>query len=137
MKNLGNVLKSRDISLPTKVCIGKALVFPVVMYGCNSWIIMKAKHRRIDAFELWFWRRLLRVPWVARKSNQSVLKEIYPECFPGDADGKEPACQCRRHKRPGLNPRVGKIPWKMSWQPTPVFLLGKFCGQRRLAGYDL
>ena len=87
MKNLGNILKSRDISLPTKVRIGKALVFPVVMYGCDSWIIMKAEHRRIGAFELWFWRRLLRVPWVARKSNQSVLKEIYPECFPGDADG--------------------------------------------------
>ena len=104
MKNLGNILKSRDISLPTKVHIGKALVFPVVMYGCDSWIIMKAEHRRIDAFELWFWRRLLRVPWVARKSNQSVLKEIYPERFPGDADGKEPACQCRRHKRPGFNP---------------------------------
>ena len=76
MKNLGNVLKSRDISLPTKVCIGKALVFPVVMYGCNSWIIMKAKHRRIDAFELWFWRRLLRVPWTVRRSSQSILREI-------------------------------------------------------------
>ena len=79
MKNLVNILKSRDISLPTKVHIGKALVFPVVMYGCDSWIIMKAEHRRIDAFELWFWRRLLRVPWIARRSNQSILKEISPD----------------------------------------------------------
>ena len=123
--------------MPTKVRIGKALVFPVVMYGCDSWTLMKAEHRRTDAFELWFWRRLSRVPWAARKSNQSVLKEINPECFPGGADGKEPACQCRRHKRPGFNPRVGKIPCKRSWQPTPVFLLGKFCGQRRLVGYSL
>ena len=73
------ILKSRDITLPTKVCLVKAMVFPVVMYGCESWIIKKAEHRRIDAFELWCWRRLLRVSWTARKSNQSILKEISPE----------------------------------------------------------
>ena len=74
--NLDSVLKSRDIILLTKVCIGKAMVFPVVMYGCESWTIKKAEHRRIDAFELWWWRRLLRVPWTARRSNESILKEI-------------------------------------------------------------
>ena len=72
-------IKSRDISLPTKVHLVKALVFPVVMYGCESWTITKAEHRRIDAFELWYWRRLLRVPWTARRSNQSILKKISPE----------------------------------------------------------
>ena len=79
MTNLDNILKSRDISLPTKVHLVKAMVFPVVMYGCESWTIKKAKHRRTDAFELWCWRRLLRVPWTARRSNQSILKEISPE----------------------------------------------------------
>ena len=74
-----NILKSRDITLPTKVCLVKAMVLPVVMYGCESWIIKKAEHRRIDAFQLWCWRRLLRVPWTARRSNQSILKEISPE----------------------------------------------------------
>ena len=78
MTNLDNILKSRDITLPTKVHIAKAIVFPVVMYGCESWTIKKAEHRRIDAFELWCWRRLLRVPWTARRSNQSILKEIIP-----------------------------------------------------------
>ena len=77
--NLDSVLKSREITLPTKVHLVKALVFPVVMYGCESWTIKKAEHRRIDAFELWSWRRLLRVPWTARRSNQSMLKEISPE----------------------------------------------------------
>ena len=76
---LDNILKSRDISLPTKVCLVKAMVFPVVMYRCESWTIKKAEHRRIDAFELWCWRRLLRVPWTARRSNQSILKEVSPE----------------------------------------------------------
>ena len=80
MTNLDSILKSRDITLPTKVCIVKATVFPVVMYGCESWTVKKAEHRRIDAFELWCWRRLLRVPWTARRSNQSILKEISPEC---------------------------------------------------------
>ena len=77
--NLDSILKSRDITLPTKVRLVKAMFFPVVMYGCESWTIKKAEHRRIDAFELWWWKRLLRVPWTARRSNQSILKEINPE----------------------------------------------------------
>ena len=80
MTNLDNILKSRDITLPTKFHLVMAMVFPVVMYGCESWTIKKAEHRRIDAFELWCWRRLLRVPWTARRSNQSILKDISPEC---------------------------------------------------------
>ena len=80
MTNLGSILKSRDISLPTKVRLVKAVLFPVVMYGCESWTIKKAEGWRIDAFEVWCWRRLLRVPWTARRSNQSILKEISPEC---------------------------------------------------------
>ena len=79
MTNLDSILKSRDIILPTKVHLVKAIVFPVVMYGCESWTLKKAECRRIDAFELWCWRRLLRVPWIARRSNQSILKEIGPE----------------------------------------------------------
>ena len=79
MINLDSVLKSRDIILPTKVCLVKAMVFPVVMYGCESWTVKKAERQRIDAFDLWCWRRLLRVPWTARTSNQSILKEISPE----------------------------------------------------------
>ena len=79
MTNLDSILKSRDVTLPTQVCVSKAMVFPVVMYGCESWTINKAEHRRTDAFELWCWRRLLRVPWTARRSNQSILKEINPE----------------------------------------------------------
>ena len=77
--NLDSILKSRDITLPTKVHLVKAMVFPVVMYGCESWTIKKAEDRRVDAFELWCWRRLVRVPWIARRSNQSILKEISPE----------------------------------------------------------
>ena len=80
MTNLDSILKSRDITLSAKVCVVKAMVFPVVMYGCESWSIKKAEHQRIDAFELWCWRRLLRVPWTARSSNQSILKEISPGC---------------------------------------------------------
>ena len=80
MTNLDSILKSRDISLPKKTGLVKAMVFPVVLYGCESWTIKKAEHRRIDAFELWCWRRLLRVPWTARRSNQSLLKEISPGC---------------------------------------------------------
>ena len=76
MTNLDNILKSRDITLPTKVRLLKAMVFPVVMYGCESWTIKKAEHQKVDAFELWCWRRLLRVPWTARRSNQPILKEI-------------------------------------------------------------
>ena len=78
--NLGSIFKSRDITLPTKVHLVKAMVFPGVMYGCESWAIKKAEHQRTDAFELWCWRRLLRVPWTARRSNQSILKEISPGC---------------------------------------------------------
>ena len=80
MTNLDSIFKSRDITLPTKVCLVKAMVFPVVMYGCENWTIKKAEHRRIDAFELWCWRRLLRVPWTERRSNQSILKEISHGC---------------------------------------------------------
>ena len=79
MSNLDSILKSRDITLPTKVRLVNAMVFPVVMYGCESWTIKRAERRRIDAFELWYWKRLLRVPWTARKSNQPILKEISPE----------------------------------------------------------
>ena len=81
MTNLDDILKIRDITLPTKVCLVKAIVSPVVMYRCESWTIKKAEHQRIDAFELWFWRRLMRVPWTARRSNQSILWEISPEYF--------------------------------------------------------
>ena len=80
MTNLDSILKSRDITLPTKVGLVKAMVFPVVVYGCESWTIKKAECQRIDAFELWCWRRLLRVPWTARRTNQSILKEISPGC---------------------------------------------------------
>ena len=80
MTNLDSILKSRDITLPTKVHLVKAMVFPVVMYGCDSWTVKKAESQRIDAFELWCWRRLLRVPWTARRSNQSILNEISPGC---------------------------------------------------------
>ena len=80
MTNLDSIFQSRDITLPAKVHLVKAMVFPVVMYGCESWTVKKAEHRRIDAFELWCWKRLLRVPWTARRSNQSILKEISPGC---------------------------------------------------------
>ena len=79
MTNLDSILKSRDITLPTKVCLVKAMVSPTVMYGCESWTIKKAERQRIDAFELWCWRRFLRIPWIARRSNQSILKEMNPE----------------------------------------------------------
>ena len=79
MTNIDSIFKSRDIILPRKVCLVKAMVFPVVMYGCESWTVKKAEHRRIDAYELWCWRRLLRVPWTSRRSDQSILKEISPE----------------------------------------------------------
>ena len=79
MTNLDGILKSKDITLPTKVCLVQSVVFPVVIYGCESWTIKKAEHQRINAFEVWYWRRLLRVPWTARRSNQSILKEISRE----------------------------------------------------------
>ena len=81
MTNLDSIFRGRDITLPTKVRLVKAMVFPVVMYGCEGWTMKKAECRRIDAFELWCWRSLLRVPWIARRSNQSILKEISPGCF--------------------------------------------------------
>ena len=80
MTNLDSILKNRDITLPTKVCLVKAMVFPIVMYGCERWTVKKAEHQRTDAFELWCWRRLLRVPWTARRSNKFILKEISPGC---------------------------------------------------------
>ena len=88
MTTLDSIFKSRDITLPTKVRLVKAMVFPVVMYGCESWTVKKAKRQRIDAFELWCWRRLLRVPWTARRSNQSILKEINPGVPFGKNDAK-------------------------------------------------
>ena len=88
MTNLDSILKSRDITLPTKVYLVKAMIFPIVMYGCESWTIKKAEHQRIDAFELWCWRRLLRVPWSVRRSNQASLKEISPELFIGRTDAE-------------------------------------------------
>ena len=92
MTNLDSIFKSRDITLSRKVRLVEAMVFPVVMYGCESWTVKKAEHRRIDAFELWCWRRLLRVPWTARRSNQSILKEISPGDFFGrnDAEAETP-----------------------------------------------
>ena len=87
MTNLDSIFKSRDITLPTKVHLVKAMIFPVVIYGCESWTVKKAEHRGIDAFELWCWRRILRVPWTARRSNQSILKEISP-VFIGRTDAK-------------------------------------------------
>ena len=88
MTNLDSIFKSRDITLTTKVRLVKVMVFPVVMYGCESWTVKKAECCRIDAFELWYWRRLLRVPWTARRSNQSILKEISPEYSIGQTDAK-------------------------------------------------
>ena len=91
MTNLDSIVKSRDITLPTKIHIVEAMVFPVITYGCESWTIKKAEHRRIDAFELWCWRRLLRVPWTARRSNLPILKEISPEySFIGTTDAEAP-----------------------------------------------
>ena len=92
MINLDSILKSRDITLPTKVHLVKAMVFPVVMYGCDSWTVKKAERQRIDAFELWCWRRLLRVPWTPRRSNKAILKEINPGCSIGrtDVEGETP-----------------------------------------------
>ena len=120
MTNLDSILKSRDITLPAKVHLVKATVFPVVMYGCESWIIKKAERQRTDALELWCWRRLLRVPWTARRSNQSVLK-ISPGLSLEGLMLK-------------LKLQYLVIPWRRAWQPTPVFSPGKAYGQRSLAG---
>ena len=116
MTHLDGILKSRGITLPTKVCIVKAMVFPVVMYGCESWTIKKAERRRTDAFGLWCWRRLLRVPWTARNSNQSILKEINPE-----------------YTLEGLMLKLqyfGHLMWRTdSWEKT--LILGRIEGRRR------
>ena len=90
MINLDSIFKSRDITLPTKVCLVKAMVFQVVMYGCESWTVKKAEHQKIDAFELWCWRRLLRVSWTAKRPNQSILKEVSPRCSLEDAEAETP-----------------------------------------------
>ena len=126
MINLDSILKSRDITLPTKVCLVKAMFFPVVMYGCDSWTIKKAEHQRIDAFELWCWRRLLQVPWAARRSNQSILKEISPE-----------------YSLEGLMLKLklqysGHLMWRTnSFEKT--LMLGKIEGRRRgrQSGYEM
>ena len=108
MTNLDSIFKSRDITLPTKICLVKAMVFPVVMYGCESWIVKKAECRRIDAFELWCLRRCLRVPWTAGRSNQSTLKDTSPGCSLKDW------CWSWNF-----------IHWRRKWQPIPVFLPGE------------
>ena len=118
MTNLDSILKSRDITLPTKVCLVKAMVFPVVMYGGESWTIKKAEGQRIDAFELWCWRRLLRVPWTARRSNQSILKKISPE-YSFEGLMLKPKLQYFGH----LMQRAG------SFEKT--LMLGKIEGRRR------
>ena len=118
MANLDSILKGRDITLSTKVRLVKAMVFPVVMYGCESWTIKKAEHQRIDAFELWCWRRLLRVPWIARRSNQSILKEISPGCSLGRLMLKL-KLQCFGHLRRRTD----------SFEKT--LMLGKIEGRRR------
>ena len=107
MTNLDSIFKSRDITLPTKVHLVKAMVFPVVMYGCESWTVKKAERQSIDVFELWCWRRLLRVPWTARRSNQSILKEISPGCslevqFSSIAQLCPTLCDPMNHSTPGL-----------------------------------
>ena len=118
MTNLDSIFKSRDITLPTKVHIVKAKVFPVVTYGCESWTIMKAEHRRIDAFELWCWRRLLRVPWTARRSNQSILKEISPG-YPLEVLMLKLKLQY-----------FGHLMWRTDWFEKTL-MLGKIEGRRR------
>ena len=124
MTNLGSILKSRDITLPTKIRLVKAMVFPVVMYGCESWTIKKAEHRRIDAFELWWWRKLLRVPWTERRSNQSILKEISPGCSLEGLMLK-------------LKPQyVGHLmQWTDSFEKT--LMLGKIEGRRRRGWWNM
>ena len=120
MTNLDSILKSRDITLPTKVHLAKAMVFPVVMYGCESWTIKKTEHQRIYAFKLWCWRRLLRVPWTARRSNQSILKEISPEyswknwCWSWNSNTLATWCEGQRVRwHQMMSPHL-KRPW--CWQ---------------------
>ena len=115
MTNLDSILKSRDIILPTKVHLVKAVVFPVVMYGCESWTVKKAECQKIDAFELWCWKRLLRVPWTARRSNQSILKEISPGCSLTDAEADTPILWPPHVKSWWWTGRPG-MPWFMGSQ---------------------
>ena len=122
MTNLDSILKSRDITLPTKVRLVKAMVVPVVMYGCESWTIKKAEHRRTDAFELWCWRTLLRVPWTARRSNQSILKEISPEC---SLEGLMLKLKLQY---------FGYLMWRTGWLENLSLMLGKIEGDNR--GWD-
>ena len=127
--------------MPTKVHLVKAMVFPVVMYGCESWAIKKAEHQRTDTFELWCWRTLLRVLCTARRSNQSLLKEINPEYslegFPGGSEVKVSASNVGDPGSiPGFDPWVGKIPWRRKLQPTPVFLSRESYGWESLVGYS-
>ena len=138
MTNLDSVLKSRDITLPKKVHIIKGMVFPVIMYGCESWTIKKAQYQRINALELWCWRRLLRGPWTARRSNQSILKEINPKYslekgFPGGSDSKESACSAGDL---GLIPELERSPGGWHGNPLQYFCLVNSHGQRSLVGYS-
>ena len=117
MTNLDSILKSRDITLPSKIHLAKAIVLPVVMYGYESWTIKKAECQRIDAFEVWCWRRLLRVPWTARRSNQSILQKISPEYSLeyGASLVAQRLNVCLQCGRPGFDPWVGNIPWRRKW----------------------
>ena len=117
MSNLESILKSRDITLLSKIHVVKALVFPVVLYGRKSWTIKKTECQRINAFELWFWRRLFGVPWAARRSNQSEIN-------------------ARSTQETQETHWVGQVTWRRAWQPTPVLLLGKSHGWRRLVDYS-
>ena len=123
MINLDSILNSRDITLPTNVCLVKATVFPVVMYGCESWTIKKAERRRIDAFELWSWRRLLRVPWTARRSSQSILKEVSPE-YSLEGPMLKLKLQCFGHRM-----------WRAD-SIEKTLMLGKIEGRRRRGWQD-
>ena len=121
MTNLDSIFKSRDITLPTKICLVKAMVFPGVMYGCESWTIKKTEHWRIDAFELWCWRRLFRVPWTARRYNQSILKEISPGC---SLEGLMLKLKAQY---------VCHLMWRVNWLEKTL-MLGKIDGRRKGGG---
>ena len=141
MSNLDSIFKGRDITLPTKVRLVKAMVFPMVMYGCESWTVKKAECRRIDAFELWCWRRLLRDPWTARRSNQSILKAISPGISLGGMMLKLKLQYfghlMRRVDSLEKTLMLGGIGGRRKWQPTPVFLPGESQGRGSLVGCHL
>ena len=129
MTNLDSILKSRDITLPTNVCLVKAMVFPVVMYGCESWTLKKAEHWIIDAFELWCWRRLLRVPWIATRANKSILKEICPGSL---LEGLMPKLNWKKKKHyEGLYCSI--LAWRIPWTEEPGGLMSM--GSNRV-GHD-